>query len=169
MWKILPNPELVSKKDGQVFETDGATLKAFHTPGHTSDSIVLHFLVMLFFVFFGNHEKLLFTGRKCNFQWRHHSWRRYNCLWGLCKLHAIFAKNLRIETKSDLSRPWSSCQGNFFFWCFCTFWKKTMYNTCLLRIQLKKSNSTSNIEIKERNKSLKFWILTVIKHLRQWK
>ena len=114
MWKLLPNPELVSKKDGQVFETDGATLKAFHTPGHTSDSIVLHFLVMLFFVFFGNHEKLLFTGRKCNFQWRHHSWRRYNCLWGLCKLHAIFAKNLRIETKSDLSRPWSSYQGNFF-------------------------------------------------------
>jgi len=31
-------------KDGQIFETDGATLKAFHTPGHTSDSIVLHFL-----------------------------------------------------------------------------------------------------------------------------
>ena len=48
----MPNPELVSKKDGQVFETDGATLKAFHTPGHTSDSIVLHFLVMLFFVCF---------------------------------------------------------------------------------------------------------------------
>ena len=41
----------VSKKDGQVFETDGATLKAFHTPGHTSDSIVLHFLVMLFLCF----------------------------------------------------------------------------------------------------------------------
>ena len=129
-YNILLINNNVSKKDGQVFETDGATLKAFHTPGHTSDSIVLHFLVMLFCVFFGNHEKLLFTGRKCNFQWRHHSWRRYNCLWGLCKLHAIFAKNLRIETKSDLSRPWSSYQGNFFFDVYAPFEKKTIILAC---------------------------------------
>ena len=59
----------VSKKDGQVFETDGATLKAFHTPGHTSDSIVLHFLVMLFLCFLAitkscclQEENAIFSG-----------------------------------------------------------------------------------------------------------
>ena len=34
-------------KDGQTFELDGITLKAFHTPGHTTDSIILHLLVNL--------------------------------------------------------------------------------------------------------------------------
>lgn len=28
--------------DGQMFEADGATLKAIHTPGHTTDHIILH-------------------------------------------------------------------------------------------------------------------------------
>ena len=31
--------------DGQIFETEGATLKAIHTPGHTTDSIILHLQV----------------------------------------------------------------------------------------------------------------------------
>ena len=31
-------------KDGQTFELEGVTLKAFHTPGHTTDSIILHLL-----------------------------------------------------------------------------------------------------------------------------
>ena len=31
--------------DGQTFELEGLTLKAFHTPGHTMDSIILHLLV----------------------------------------------------------------------------------------------------------------------------
>ncbi len=33
----VPNPEQLDIEDGQVFKTDGATLKAFHSPGHTVD------------------------------------------------------------------------------------------------------------------------------------
>ena len=68
-YNILLINNNVSKKDGQVFETDGATLKAFHTPGHTSDSIVLHFLVMLFLCFLAitkscclQEENAIFSG-----------------------------------------------------------------------------------------------------------
>ena len=31
--------------DRHKFETDGATLKAVHTPGHTTDHIILYFEV----------------------------------------------------------------------------------------------------------------------------
>ena len=36
---------LLKWTDGQLFETEGATLKAIHTPGHTTDSIILHLQV----------------------------------------------------------------------------------------------------------------------------
>jgi ribonuclease/clavin/mitogillin len=31
--------------DGQTFEVDGATLTALHTPGHTTDHVILHLKV----------------------------------------------------------------------------------------------------------------------------
>ena len=40
-----PYKPFASIKDGQTFELEGVTLKAFHTPGHTTDSIILHLLV----------------------------------------------------------------------------------------------------------------------------
>ncbi len=33
--------------DGQKFEVDGATLDVLHTPGHTTDSVILHLKVNL--------------------------------------------------------------------------------------------------------------------------
>jgi len=39
-----PYKPFTAIKDGQTFELDGITLKAFHTPGHTTDSIILHLL-----------------------------------------------------------------------------------------------------------------------------
>ena len=32
-------------EDGQIFRLEDFTLEVYHTPGHTSDSIILHLLV----------------------------------------------------------------------------------------------------------------------------
>ena len=37
--------EFVPIEDQQVFEVEGATLTAIHTPGHTTDHVVLHLKV----------------------------------------------------------------------------------------------------------------------------
>merc|ERR1719479_380157 len=40
--KLPDHHEYTFIKDGHIFEADGATLKAIHTPGHTTDHIILH-------------------------------------------------------------------------------------------------------------------------------
>ncbi|KAI1424244.1 metallo-beta-lactamase superfamily protein, partial [Xylaria sp. FL1777] len=52
VYKCAPGPGQQNIGDGQVFEVDGATLTAVHTPGHTTDHMV--------FVF--REEDALFTG-----------------------------------------------------------------------------------------------------------
>jgi len=37
-----PYKPFIPLKDGHTFDIEGLTLKAFHTPGHTTDSIILH-------------------------------------------------------------------------------------------------------------------------------
>ncbi|KAF1982020.1 metallo-beta-lactamase domain-containing protein [Aulographum hederae CBS 113979] len=41
VYKNQPREGDVNISDGQLFETDGATLKAFHSPGHTTDHMAL--------------------------------------------------------------------------------------------------------------------------------
>ena len=36
--------QLKSLEDGQILKLDGATCKVIHTPGHTSDHVILHLL-----------------------------------------------------------------------------------------------------------------------------
>ncbi|KAF2971995.1 hypothetical protein GQX73_g1590 [Xylaria multiplex] len=52
VYKCAPGPDQLNIADGQVFEVDGATLTAVHTPGHTTDHMA--------FVF--REEDALFTG-----------------------------------------------------------------------------------------------------------
>ncbi|KAI0969074.1 metallo-beta-lactamase superfamily protein [Xylaria arbuscula] len=52
VYKNAPGPGQLNIADGQVFEVDGASLTAVHTPGHTTDHIA--------FVF--REEDALFTG-----------------------------------------------------------------------------------------------------------
>ncbi|KAI0803436.1 metallo-beta-lactamase superfamily protein [Xylaria sp. FL0064] len=52
VYKCAPGPGQLNIGDGQVFEVDGATLTAVHTPGHTTDHMA--------FVF--REEDALFTG-----------------------------------------------------------------------------------------------------------
>ncbi|KAK5625502.1 hypothetical protein RRF57_001218 [Xylaria bambusicola] len=52
VYKCAPGPGQLNIVDGQVFEVDGATLTAVHTPGHTTDHMA--------FVF--REEDALFTG-----------------------------------------------------------------------------------------------------------
>ncbi|KAI3328625.1 metallo-beta-lactamase superfamily protein [Ustulina deusta] len=52
VYKCAPGPGQLNIADGQVFEVDGATLAAVHTPGHTTDHMA--------FVF--REEDALFTG-----------------------------------------------------------------------------------------------------------
>ena len=60
--------------DGQLFETEGATLKAIHTPGHTTDSIILHLQVgqikvnlLHWYTFFGKSRKVVIFRKKMHF------------------------------------------------------------------------------------------------------
>lgn len=38
----IPNTITISKlKDGQILSVEGATIKVYHTPGHTTDHVIL--------------------------------------------------------------------------------------------------------------------------------
>lgn len=52
IWKNDPWEDQSEIKDGQSFETEGAKLTAYHTPGHTTDHMC----------FYLHEEKALFTG-----------------------------------------------------------------------------------------------------------
>jgi endoribonuclease LACTB2 len=52
IYKHSPSDDQLDISDGQVFSVDGATLKAVHTPGHTTDHMV----------FVQEEEDALFTG-----------------------------------------------------------------------------------------------------------
>ena len=52
MHKHMPDDGQVDIQDGQVFAVEGATLRAFHSPGHTADHMC--------FVF--EEEDAIFTG-----------------------------------------------------------------------------------------------------------
>jgi len=41
-YDLLKGIDLTPIQDGQVFEVEGATLTAIHTPGHTTDHVILH-------------------------------------------------------------------------------------------------------------------------------
>ena len=40
MRKYQPESDQVEIRDGEVFEVEGAKLRAYHTPGHTADHVV---------------------------------------------------------------------------------------------------------------------------------
>jgi glyoxylase-like metal-dependent hydrolase (beta-lactamase superfamily II) len=41
VYKHSPETGQLDIRDGQIFEVDGAKLRAYHTPGHTHDHMVL--------------------------------------------------------------------------------------------------------------------------------
>jgi glyoxylase-like metal-dependent hydrolase (beta-lactamase superfamily II) len=58
IYKNQPESGQLDIEDGQVFVAEGATLRAFHSPGHTRDHMV----------FFFEEENAMFTGDS-EFSW----------------------------------------------------------------------------------------------------
>jgi len=137
---------LLKWTDGQLFETEGATLKAIHTPGHTTDSIILHL----------QEENALFSG---------------DTILGegstVFEDYVDYMQSLQkiLELKPAVIYPGHGpvirVSNTTFLQCFTIFHKydRGNYSAFISKYvgpHRKKLNPISSIEIKERNRFWKF-------------